>query len=89
MDIDVEEFLKNWYDTKVKVSELQRKLDKYKKVAEKMTSTNGNEIRSRNFFLQKKIQSRRTISKNSVPNQVWETYSTDIEYPVFYIKKVK
>jgi len=90
MDIDIEQFLQNWYDTKTKIADLQRKLDKYKKVADKiMTPNAGDQIRSRGFVLTKKVQSRKTISKSTVPNEVWENYSKRVDYPVFYIKKVK
>ena len=89
MDIDTDEFLKQWHETKSKINDLEKKLDKFKKVAEKIIPERQGTLESKYYTLLKKEQKRKTISKDKVPSNVWETYSTTVTYPVYYIKKTQ
>lgn len=83
---EIDEFLRSWYDLKIKRTELDKKLDKFKKVADKLIAEGI--LSSNKFALTKKNQSRRTISKNKVPDEVWNRYSTISSYPVYSLRKL-
>lgn len=87
-DIDVEELLDNWQDVKDQISVLEKKMEKYKKVATKIMEKKGsNSISSKDYILSKKDLRRNTIAKCDVPLQVWDKYSKSCTYQAFYLKK--
>lgn len=85
---DIEQFLSSWYKIKQERSEMDKKLDKFKKVALKlMEENNENFLQSKKYVLTKKDSSRRTISRMKVPTEIWNTYSTKTTYNIFNIRK--
>lgn len=89
MELDIDTFLKKWDETKMQIKLLENKLEKYKKVVDKIILNDEGMIQSSEFVLLKKKQVRRIISKNTVPVQIWDNYSKNIEYSTYYIKKKK
>ena len=89
---DVNILLEKWYETKEQISSLEKKLDKYKKYAEKIMDSNDlDSLSSSSFSLTKREMSRNILSKDDVPKEIWTKYSRNITYPMFVIrnKKVK
>lgn len=87
---DVNILLERWYETKEQISSLEKKLDKYKKYAEKIMDNNDlDSLSSHTFSLTKREMSRSILSKDDVPKEVWNKYSRNITYPMFVIKKKK
>lgn len=87
---DVNILLEKWYETKEQISSLEKKLDKYKKYAEKIMDNNDLEsLSSSTFSLTKREMSRNILSKDDVPLEVWNKYSRNITYPMFVIRKKK
>lgn len=86
MEIDTEDLLDNWYKTKQEISILEKKCEKYKKVAEKlMSQTQKNTLKSTSYSLKKIDISKHTISKNDVPDEIWNKYSKRTSYSSFYL----
>jgi hypothetical protein len=87
---DVNILLEKWYETKEQISSLEKKLDKYKKYAEKIMDNNDlDSLSSSTFSLTKREMSRNILSKDDVPPEVWNKYSRNITYPMFVIRKKK
>jgi len=88
MDINVEEFLEKWFEAKQQISINEKKIEKYKKVAQKLLE-NGKCLESKKFKLQVRNQKRETLLKNNVPQDIWNKYSSNINYDVYYLLKNK
>lgn len=87
---DIQNLLENWHDTKKNITELEKKFDKYKKLAEKiMSSQNCSKLESKYYSLSKRKLTRQQLSRQNIPKDIWDKYSHEITYPVFYIKKKK
>jgi len=87
---EIEELLKTWMETKEKISELEKKCEKYKKIADKILyETDSNKILSSTYVLQRRIIQRRTLSKDNVPEDIWHKFSREIQYPSYILNKIK
>jgi hypothetical protein len=88
-DIDIDNLLDNWYKTKQEISVLEEKCEKYKKVSTKlMEQIEKNSLNSASYSLKKIDITKSTISKNDVPNDVWDKYSKKTKYSSFYLNPV-
>jgi hypothetical protein len=86
MDIDIDDLLSNWYKTKQEITLLEQKCEKYKKVAEKIMCQKEKDVLKSDSYSLKKIDIvRSTISKNDVPNDIWEKYSKKSSYSSYYL----
>jgi hypothetical protein len=87
-DDDISNLLNQWYDAKDEISKLEKSIDKYKKLADKiMNSNDTNIIKSGEYTLRKSDISKMTISKRDVPENVWEKYAKKCSYPAYYLTK--
>jgi hypothetical protein len=87
---DVDNLLKNWYEAKQTIASLEKKCDKYKKLAEKiMLNMNTNNLSSSSYLLSRRNLVRNTISKKDMPIEVWKKYATENKYDAYYIKEKK
>jgi hypothetical protein len=88
-DIDINDLLDNWYKTKQEISILENKCDKYKKVCEKlMDKLEKNSLNSMYYSLKKIDITKSTISKNNVPDDIWDRYSKKTKYSSFYLNPI-
>jgi hypothetical protein len=51
-----------------------------------MTQTHKNTLKSTSYSLKKIDISKHTISKNDVPEEIWDKYSKKTSYSSFYLK---
>ena len=88
--MNVNELLENWWKYREIKLEAEKKLNKYKKKIQKLMEKDCiNKINSSKYIVsRKKIQSTR-LSKQNVPTEIWDRYSTITEYNTFNIKEVK
>lgn len=87
---DVDILLNKWNETKEQISELEKKLEKYKRYAEKiMNETRSDELSNEIYVLTRRDMSRNTLSKDDVPSEIWTRYSRNIKYPMFTLRKRK
>ena len=88
MNDDIENLLNKWYSAKQELSQLEKKIEKYKVLAENlMNKENTDEISSDNYILKRKELNRTTIGKKDLPEDIWERYSKELFYNAFYISK--
>ena len=85
---DINDLLRKWDETKKEISELEKRLDKYKIFAENILSeSETNIINTGTFTLKKKIIKKEILSRNDVPLEIFKKYSKTTSYPVFYVSK--
>lgn len=88
--MNVNELLENWWKYREIKLEAEKKLGKYKKKIEKiMERENSNKIQSGKYIVSKRKTHATRLSKQNVPEDIWERYSTTTEYNTFTIKEVK
>lgn len=85
---ELDALLHRWSETKSKLKELETKCEKYKKLADKMMrKNNSNALTGSKYTVSKREITKTTISKQSVPPNIWEKYHTRVSYPAFYLQK--
>tara|TARA_B100002052_G_C15742003_1_gene533680 strand:- start:161 stop:436 length:276 start_codon:yes stop_codon:yes gene_type:complete len=88
--MNVNELLENWWKYREIKLEAEKKLEKYKKKIEKiMERENSNKIQSGKYVVSKRKTHTTRLSKQNVPKDIWERYSTTTAYNTFTIKEVK
>jgi hypothetical protein len=87
--MNIDELLENWWKWRTVKLEADKKLGKYKKKIEKiMERDNSNKIQSGKYIVSKRKTHATRLSKQNVPENIWEKYSTTTEYNTFTIKEV-
>jgi len=87
--MNIDELLENWWKWRTVKLEADKKLGKYKKKIEKiMERGNSNKIQSGKYIVSKRKTHATRLSKQNVPEDIWERYSTTTEYNTFTIKEV-
>lgn len=87
-DEDISILLKQWDETRETISELEKKMEKYKRLASRfMLKKNTTELVYGKYVLKQKKLSRETISKKDLPKDIWKMYSKNIEYDAYYLRK--
>lgn len=80
--------LEKWYHVKKQIKDLQEKEEFLKyKIHNIMNQRQTNMVRSEYFTCARKVRTRRDIKKSKVPEEVWDEYAEEIEYPVLLLKK--
>jgi hypothetical protein len=88
--VDLSKFLQKWIETKNKISELEKNIEKYKRVANRIMEQQQNNTISNDYFtLRRKEMSRTTISKKDVPIEIWNKYSRPCNYKAYYLSEKK
>ena len=87
-DIDI--LLNKWHETKEQISDLEKKVEKYKRYAEKiMNEKRIDELSNDVYVLSRRDMSRTTLSKDDLPGEMWAKYSRNIKYPMYTLRKIK
>lgn len=87
---DIEELLSNWFEAKQRLSELEKKCDKYRLTADRIMNIRGEDIlKTRNFKLTKTDMERETLSKKDVPKDIWNTYAKVSTFSTFRLTPIK
>ena len=85
---DITNLLNHWMSTKNQITELELSLTKYKKLATKiMSKTDTDTIHSDDYILKKRTLTKKTLSKDDVPKEIWERYAKSTTYPAYYLSK--
>lgn len=86
MNDDIENLLNKWYSAKQELSMLEKKIEKYKILAENlMNKENVDVLTSNNYILKRKEINKTTIGKKDLPIDIWNKYSKESFYNAFYI----
>lgn len=85
---ELDTLLHRWTEAKAKIKELEVKCEKYKKLTDKMMRKNEtNTLSSSRYTVTRRDITKTSISKQSVPDKIWEKYSVRVSYPAFYLQK--
>ena len=86
---EVDELLSKWYDLRETINKLENKMKEYKMLADELMKKNDTtELKNKEYSLEKKQLTRRTVSKEQLPPEIWKQYSKEHVYNTFYISKV-
>ena len=86
---DIDSLLQKWYETKTEISELEKRLEKYKKDAEHiMLYEKVSSLSNSKYSLTKREMNRSILAKDDVPREIWNKYSKNINYNMFVIRKI-
>jgi hypothetical protein len=87
---DIGEILKKWNDAKKKIDILEEKIKKYKvTVSKEMGKLGVDKINKDGYTISRRHQTRTTLSKDSVPADIWNQYSSRCSYDVFILTENK
>ena len=85
---EVDDLLTKWFDLKETITKLESKMKEYKVVGEQiMIKNNTDELKNKIYCLKKKEITRSSISKDDLPDEIWERYSKKNTFSSFYISK--
>ena len=81
--------LDDWQYAKDQLKKYEDLCEKYKSQINKiMVKNNKNSLTTDKYKVSKRSQIVSRISKNSVPEDIWEKYSTSTMFDVFTLKKI-
>jgi predicted RNase H-like nuclease (RuvC/YqgF family) len=83
---DINNLLESWSNAKAEITKLEKKIEKYKRLANIiMDGQSENSVSSESFTLKRKELSRNTISKKDVPKDIWDKYSNTSSFSCYYL----
>lgn len=87
-DNEIQTILSKWHEVKLKLDTLEDKIKKYKSlIAKEMNFRNVEKISSGSFSVTRRRTTRSTLSKESVPENIWKEYATKCSFDVFNLIK--
>lgn len=87
---NIDSILEKWHTSKNEIIKLQKKCDNYKKQIKKvMDSRDVNTINGTDYTVSRKTIKRETVSKNTLPNDIWKNYCQKSKYESYYINSRK
>lgn len=93
---NIEEIMTKFIETKIKIEELEKKYEKYRKSIEHHMMKEDlekiehyNPIDGKKYKLKKMIMSRETISKKELPKEIWDKYCKSSTYSMIRLTKSK
>lgn len=89
-NMDILSLLQRWTETKVEIANLEKKIEKFKRLSNRiMDQQQTSTVSSGNYTLRRKQMSRYTISKKDVPVEIWKKYSRPCTYNAYYLSEKK
>ena len=88
--MDINETINKWKDIKDQIQQLEKQSDKIKRIIESEMEKHGKKkIKGKKWTATKRyVQSHRLIKKD-VPEDIWDKYSTIINYTTITLSKTK
>lgn len=88
--MDDDEILQKWYEAKEKVAQLEKRIDKYKKIIDhKMNKQNTNKLTYKNYSVNRRNSVRTSVCKADLPTDIWSKYCSRTSFSVFTVSKMK
>lgn len=89
-----QEDISKFIETKLKMDELQKRHDKYRKIVEEHMLQQGlvsieQTVNGQNYKIKKSLLSRESISKKELPQDIWDRYCKSSSYTTLRISKLK
>lgn len=86
--MDINKILSKWYKYKQQQEELERKIKICReKVIKEMEHLHTDTISKNGYTVTKRRNTRTTISKESLPKDLWNQYSTRLTYDSYHLSK--
>lgn len=90
MDAIIPDLLEKWHDTKQQIIQLEAECDRYKRAVGKLMDKSGNEsLKSKFYTVKRRNISKQTLTKNSVPSDIWTKYAKDSTFTAYYLTENK
>ena len=88
--IDIDDLLDTWFKTKLQIALLEKKCEKYKKYCEKIMNKNEEDrLTSSDYILKRAHTTRSTVCKKDLPVDIWNKYSKESSFPIYYLRQKK
>lgn len=88
--MQLEDILSKWNDAKKKITLLEEKIEKYKRCIEKeMNNKSVDKLESASYMIHRRRTTKTYLSKENVPVEVWNKYSSRTSFDTFYLKRKK
>ena len=86
--------LTKFIETKIKLDELQKRHDKYRKIVEEYMLQEGftsleHILDNQKYKIKKSLMSRESISKKELPQEIWDKYCKSSSFTTLRISKAK
>lgn len=86
----MEKILEKWQEAKDKIKILEDKIENYKReVKSEMEAKNKNVLSAGDYTVTKRDMTRTSLSKQDVPVEIWQRYSSRSSYPAYFLTKKK
>ena len=86
--MDLDTLLLKWNESKQQLAELTKEVNRYKGAIERyMDRKNKNIIKGKEFTVSRRNNTRRQLSKSTIPHDLWEKYSTKHHYTSYHLKR--
>jgi len=90
MSEDLDKILEKWDKYKKELSEIEKKVQKYKELVEKyMNEETVNSLETKNYTVSRINCSKSTVSKKDVPEEIWNKYERRSKYWMYTLKHKK
>ena len=88
--MDIEVTLKKWDITRKKLEILEEKLKKYKSaISKELNRKEVEKLSVGDYIVTRRRNTRTYITKDKVPEDIWNKYSTRCSYDVLFLSKRK
>lgn len=78
--------LEKWFDAKQKIQILEERIERYKKIiGKRMDNQHVNKIKDGSYSVERRNISRKYISKENMPSDLWQRYAKQTSSDAYYI----
>jgi hypothetical protein len=83
-----DKILEKWYVAKEKIAILTERIESYKKDIEReMRKTGENVLKGGGYTITKKTITKRYVSKDCLPEEIFNKYAVKTQYDSYYLSK--
>lgn len=88
--MDLDTILQKWNDAKKQKNLYEKECEEYKGAVERYMNKKGkNIIQGKNYIVSRRSNTRENLSKQNVPPEIWNQYSTRFSYMSYHIENRK
>lgn len=85
---DIAFTLEKWYSSKQKMRVLEERIERYRQaIAKELNSKGVSTLSGGDYTVTRRRNVKTTLSKDSVPKEIWDKYSKKSSYDAFFLKK--
>lgn len=86
--MDIEETLTKWYKAKKEMDSLDKTINEYKlKIMKEMNNREVEKISAGQFSVSRRRNTKKTVSKESLPETIWNQYASVCHYDSYHLIK--